>query len=198
MVQLRKKKPKNVLVLYKPPDKRNRSWIGGLTCVNHVDDLLINPYIELDRLEQWLRSKIKVDIKTKCWMWQGNTNRQGYGIARLRMKTTGVNRIAYVVFKRKPLGELFALHRCDVPGCINPKHLFSGTGSTNMLDCSSKGRLTDNSGESNGRAVLNENDVREIRQLALSKSVNQIAALFCISSSHVKAIIAKKYWKCVI
>ena len=37
-------------------------------------------------------------------------------------------------------GDKFVLHRCDVPLCVNPKHLFLGTQADNQWDAIRKGR----------------------------------------------------------
>jgi hypothetical protein len=57
-------------------------------------------------------------------------------------------------------------HRCDVPACVNPEHLFIGTAFDNMRDAMRKGRLKlpTNKGNRNPRAVLTKDQVIAIRK----------------------------------
>jgi hypothetical protein len=66
------------------------------------------------------------------------------------------------------------LHRCDVPLCVNPDHLFVGTHADNMNDRDAKGRTP--RGEQSGRARLTENIIREVKKRRCAgESVTEIA-----------------------
>lgn len=63
---------------------------------------------------------------------------------------------------------LFVCHRCDVPACVNPAHLFLGTALDNKRDEIAKGRqampeVKRRQGADNGRARLSERDAMAIR-----------------------------------
>lgn len=75
------------------------------------------------------RSKSYQDPKTGCWLWHGKAPR-------------GPTRKSYEAFKGPITKGQWVLHKCDVPKCINPKHLFLGDRSINMIDMYSKGRGT--------------------------------------------------------
>lgn len=77
---------------------------------------------------------------TGCWLWSGAMRKNGYGSISYRNKTIPAHRFSYAAFVAPiPVG-LHVCHRCDNPSCVNPDHLFVGTRSDNMIDCSKKGR----------------------------------------------------------
>jgi len=76
-----------------------------------------------------------------CWEWLAVTNSQGYGRIRVDDQMKLSHRISWWVhFGPIPKG-LQVHHHCDNPPCSNPSHLWIGTQSDNIRDCSEKGRL---------------------------------------------------------
>jgi hypothetical protein len=79
---------------------------------------------------------------TGCWLWLGATQWNGYGAVRVGNKTKPAHRLAYETHHGVTLAsDLDVCHKCDTRACVNPDHLFSGTRTDNMRDCSNKGRV---------------------------------------------------------
>lgn len=89
----------------------------------------------------------KVNKTPTCWLWTAGTIR-GYG--QFHLPRTGsthhtvyAHRYAWTLTNGPILDNLSVLHRCDVPLCVNPEHLFLGTQPDNLADARAKGRLID-------------------------------------------------------
>lgn len=76
---------------------------------------------------------------TGCWLWAGGTDSFGYGFFRHAGEVTA-HRVSYTLHIAPIPKGLHVLHKCDVPECVNPAHLFLGTQIDNMKDCARKGR----------------------------------------------------------
>lgn len=78
-----------------------------------------------------------------CWLWTGAYSDGGYGLLDAKIagrRETRAHRVSYHAFVGPiPVG-LFICHRCDVPCCVNPDHLFLGTPLDNTRDMIRKGR----------------------------------------------------------
>lgn len=84
-------------------------------------------------------------------------------------------------------------HTCDLPACVNPKHLFLSTHAGNMADAKAKGRTC--RGQKQHLAKLYPEQVREIRNLlkeGLAKTT--IAQKFGVHRRAIYAIRVSSSW----
>lgn len=76
-----------------------------------------------------------------CWLWTKGCRTNGYGQTWHEGVNSLAHRVAWVLTYGPIPDGLQVCHTCDIRRCINPEHLFLGTQSDNMVDCSSKGRI---------------------------------------------------------
>ena len=134
-----------------------------------------------DRFEE----KVMTIPWTGCWLWTGQLI-GGYGIihddSRVS-KARKAHRISYEIYNGPIPNGLCVLHRCDVPCCVNPEHLFLGDRIENNRDRHQKGRSGCHSGTKNGRAKLAWDKAVKIR---LDKRPTcDVAAEFMVCKSTV-------------
>ena len=141
-------------------------------------------------LAERLERNIEYDTNGGCWLWSRSTFHGGYGQIRRNGTKIGehASRLSWEQYRGPVPKGLLVLHRCDVPACINPEHLFLGTHEINMADMVEKGRAL--RGTRNPKAKLTENLVREIRQrVAAGACQSDIARELNISPQNVCAMV---------
>lgn len=75
-----------------------------------------------------------------CLLWTGTDNGWGYGtIYRDGRNVLATHVALYLAGRPVPKG-LCALHKCDVPACVNVDHLFIGSHADNIADKIAKER----------------------------------------------------------
>jgi hypothetical protein len=141
--------------------------------------------------------KVNKKSSDECWEWLGATHHQwGYGNLTIDGKYMAAHRYSWELHNREIPDGMLVCHHCDNPSCVNPNHLFLGTNADNMRDRDKKNRQARLIGTNNGRAILNEDDIKQIFKLRNTSNytVKEIADMFNISKSAIEAIIYKRNW----
>ncbi len=151
---------------------------------------------------------IKVDKSggpESCWPWVAAFDSNGYGkffIGKKDGKTAlaKANRVAWeLVHGPIPTG-LCSLHHCDNPACCNsenPNHLYVGTRCDNQQEMVRKNRHRngDPRGVNNGRSVLTEEEVLEIRRRRKAgESLVKLASEFGVVHQMISRIALRQAW----
>lgn len=136
----------------------------------------------------------------ECWLWMGARLPKGYGQfsegGREGKKLTAHRYSCILHHGPPPLARTYALHSCDNPPCVNPKHLRWGTQSANLQEAYDKGRKVRAGpvGEEVQNAVLTEERVRFIRDNA-SMGAGKLARLMGLKRGVVYAAMTGMSWR---
>lgn len=145
--------------------------------------------------DQAIRFWSYVQKTDKCWIWTGHRYKDGYGQFKFNRKTNYAHRVSYL-FCKGELGNLWVLHDCDTPLCVNPDHLFLGTQQDNVDDMIRKGRKITLSGEECPWSKLDEWAIVDIRQmLAMKITHDRIAQKYGVTRQAITKINQGLNWK---
>jgi len=143
--------------------------------------------------EKFFRKVIK---NNGCWGWKGVLYSTGYAYLSERGVRIGAHRLSYQIYKGEIPKDLFVLHSCDNPSCVNPEHLRVGTSKENMRDKVQRNRCNNPTGEKHGNAKLTWIKVKEIRRLYISGKYSKqgLGRIFNVSEACIRSIINRLTW----
>lgn len=149
-------------------------------------------------LERRLEAKTVFAGKDECWLWLGERQPNGYPKIRVEGRYVTVTRIVYEQYYGRPLPveKPLALHHCDNPPCVNPRHLWAGNHRDNMQDMKNKGRDNHARGEDNGFARLTARQVQDIRaRYAAGEPQAALGTEFGVWQGHISRIVRREVWR---
>lgn len=129
-----------------------------------------------------------------CWLWIGGLV-NGYGQIRVNGKPELAHRVSWQLNNGDVPEGKYVLHKCDVPRCVNPEHLYVGDQYDNMDDMWSRGRAKPGHvcGETHGCSKLTEELVKMIRNSDLSPK--ELCNQLNLSHTTISDVKLKKTWK---
>ena len=132
-----------------------------------------------------------------CWLYGDSPCKAIYPVIKLNAKNVRVHRVMYELTYGPIPDGYDVLHKCDVPRCCNPSHLFLGKDADNIRDCISKGRANRTRGEEHYRAKLTESIVKEIRARYTGCRGEQsaFAREYGVSTGTIRFIVMGITWK---
>lgn len=138
-----------------------------------------------------------------CWIWIGaietqpksRTNNLEYGKMTFQGKLVKAHRVAWMLLRGEIPTNKHVLHKCDVPLCVNPDHLYIGTNHDNINDKVARGRTSSVShpGMKHAGAKLTDDDVRAIR--ASNKHALELAKEYGICWGHIYRLRRIERWR---
>lgn len=148
-------------------------------------------------------------LEGDCWEWIGGRHVFGYGKFWLNGRTIGAHVFAFV--RKNGFQPPVVRHSCDNPWCVNPAHLLGGTTHDNVLDTRERGRIEKakriekkrtpykhTEGSHNGRAIMTDTQVLEIRQRYAEEgrtSLRLLASEYKVSKTLIQRIVQGKVWR---
>jgi len=144
----------------------------------------------LERFEE----KVLAENDNGCTIYTGAKYHGGHGAFYMDGKQVHAHRVAYELYVGEIPKDMCVCHKCDVPSCVNPDHLFLGTQADNMQDKLNKGRQLKGSDIKSSK--LDESLVSSIKR-RLREGARQIDLVreLGVSKQIISSIAVNRTWR---
>lgn len=132
----------------------------------------------------------------ECLIWPFSRNLNGYGQVRYKGRSRLASRVMCMLVHGRPrIDSLEAAHSCGKghDGCVNPRHLRWDTPKGNCADRVDHG--TENRGTKQWMSKLNNEAVKEIRNLEGKFLFREIAEMYGVSRQTISGVIRRRTWR---
>jgi len=171
-------------------------WLKSVTCSRScAGKMKPKPTLEKRKSKFWgkVDKSLGLGPNNDCWEWRGYTNINGYGIVRSGGKNYMTHRLSFEFENGYIDPDLYILHSCDNPPCVNPAHLRQGTHAENMNDMVIRGRTNAPRGINHYASTITDTHVRAIRKD--QRPCSLVAKEYGVSASIVNGIRTMQKWK---
>lgn len=132
-------------------------------------------------------------IKNECLEWPLKPNKSGYGKITHGGKKHTVSRLVATFVYGQPKENYFALHSCDNPICINPKHLRWGTKQENNEDMMKRKRNKQPQAFNHFNSRFKPQDIIDIRlKYQTGQTQTAIAREYQVAQVTIQKIVTYK------
>ena len=146
----------------------------------------------MQTLQERFEDKYIPEPNSGCFLWTASCRPNGYGqFVKDTSKTPPrkvdyAHRVSWEIYKGKIPDGLHVLHKCDMPCCVNPDHLFVGTHVENVADAKRKGRMASAKNGLHTGVKLTAEQVMEIRNSGDRGFI--LAKRYGVKQTHICAI----------
>lgn len=135
--------------------------------ISAIGEYLAGPPTLTDRFWQYVNKSGPVveHVGTPCWLWTSAIGTWGYGILRdggRGGRNVATHRYSWELHNGTIPTGVRVLHKCDIPACVNPEHLYLGTDKDNAQDRERRGRRVPARGMQNGAHTHSERRPRAL------------------------------------
>lgn len=138
-----------------------------------------------------------------CWLWtKRSVSSYGYGQLWDGDKKWEAHRMSWVIHCGDIPAGLCVCHKCDVPHCVNPVHLFVASQKGNLKDMRDKmrGHLgyrhNPPRGTANAKAKFTDHDIETIRaRYAKGESLRELGRAYKVWHTTISVIIRRRAWR---
>ena len=151
---------------------------------------------DMTNIERFFQ-KVYPEPNTGCWLWSGAQHPYGcHGSLNAKYYNgfAWAHRFSYFIHNGDFDRTKLVCHKCDVPWCVNPDHLFLGDYVDNNHDSYKKGRSI--RGSKHPSSKVTELQIPEIRRL-YSEGIlmRELAIKFNIGEGGIYKIIKRMGWR---
>jgi len=86
------------------------------------------------RIDRFWAKVSNVRKRGCCWLWHGYIAPSGHGKTTWQGKGITAHRLAWILKRGAVPADMCLNHKCHVPNCCNPEHMYVGTREQNAAD----------------------------------------------------------------